>query len=237
MAEALIDLEQVLRFRSKQEKLTSQEVDFLMTWKSNTLQQLTVGACAGGAIAWSATGNLNRMLRINLAGGAAALTAAWRLRQSCNSSIEQILSMDGSRMQRELANIILKRYQNHPMTTKLISKRFYCENVFDDSTSDIPKSRWRFRNTFVESSPHPQMTENNESHDTHDSKTGPEINPVPMKNGFVAMENPFDCVFGLPASVEEIQRPVTTKPPRKHNNRKQRRAHRRHQAHHQDVYS
>lgn len=60
---------------------------------------------------------------------------------------------------------------------------------------------------------------------------------IQMKNGFVAMENPFDCVFGLPASVEEIQRPVTTKPPRKHNNRKQRRAHRRHHAHHQDDYS
>ncbi|KAM0014456.1 hypothetical protein Hdeb2414_s0035g00727731 [Helianthus debilis subsp. tardiflorus] len=239
MAESLIDLEQVLRIRSKQEKLTSQEANFLMAWKGNTLQQLTVGACAGGALAWSVTGNLNRMLRINLAGGAAALTAAWRFKRSVNSCIEQILSMDGSRMQRELANIILKRYPNHPVTTKLISKRFYCENVFDDSASDIPKLRWRFRNTFVESPPHPQTTDNHESHvdDDDDAKIGPELKPVPMNGGFVAMENPFDCVFGLPPSVEEIRRPVTAKSTRKHNNRKQRRSQRRHHAHHQDDYS
>ncbi|KAK9076916.1 hypothetical protein SSX86_005251 [Deinandra increscens subsp. villosa] len=229
MAESLIDLEQVLRSK-QQVKLTSKEVNFLMTWKDNTLQQLAVGACAGGAIAWSATGNLSRMLRINLAGGAAAMTAAWRFRRSVNSCIEQILCMDGSLMQRELANIMLKRYPNHPMTTKLVSKRFYCENVFDDSTSDIPKSRWRFRNTFVESPPHPQRTDNHESYD-HDAKVGPDLKPVPINNGFVAMENPFDCIFGVPPSVEEIRRPVT---PRKHSNRRQRRSQRRHHSSHQD---
>ncbi|KAI3754903.1 hypothetical protein L1987_54695 [Smallanthus sonchifolius] len=229
MAESLIDLEQVLR--SKQEKLTSQEANFLMTWKASILQQLTVGACAGGAITWSATWNLNRMLRINLVGGAAAMTAVWRFRRSVNSGIEQILCMDGTLMQRELANIILKRYPNHPLTTKLISKRFYCENVFDDSTSDIPKSRWRFRNNFVESPSHPQRR------DDHDAKISPELKPVPMNNGFDAMENPFDCIFGLPPSVEEIRRPVTAKSPRKHNNRKQRRSQRRHHTHNQDDYS
>ena len=75
---------------------------------------------------------------------------------------------------------MLKRYPNYPLTTKLISKRFYCENVFDDTTSDIPKSRWRFRNNFVESAAHPQQrTENHESYD-HDAKTGPERKPVPV---------------------------------------------------------
>lgn len=37
--------------------------------------------------------------------GAAALTATLRFKQSVNSCIEQILSMDGSRMQKELANM------------------------------------------------------------------------------------------------------------------------------------
>ncbi|PWA76303.1 hypothetical protein CTI12_AA235850 [Artemisia annua] len=202
MAESLIDLENVLR--SKQGKLSTQEANFLMNWKESTLRQLTVGACAGGAIAWSATGSLSRMLRINLAGGAATIAATWRFRSSVNSCIEQILCMDGSRMQKELANIMLKRYPNYPLTTKLISKRFYCENVFDDTTSDIPKSRWRFRNNFVESAAHPQQrTENHESYD-HDAKTGPERKPVPINNAFVAMENPFDCVFGLPTKVSDM---------------------------------
>ncbi|GJS01124.1 mitochondrial intermediate peptidase [Tanacetum coccineum] len=291
MAESLIDLENVLR--SKQGKLSSQEANFLMNWKESTLRQLTVGACAGGAIAWSATGSLSRMLRINLAGAAdlfasmmeeikarlvsitvkesnnisitskadalyldiefpakavgqlgdalavglsaAAVAATWRFRSSVNSCIEQILCMDGSRMQKELANIMLKRYPNYPLTTKLISKRFYCENVFDDTTSDIPKSRWRFRNNFVESAAHPQQrTENHESSD-HESKTGPERKPVPINNAFVAMENPFDCVFGLPTKVEEIRRPVPATLPRKHS-RKHRRSQRRHQNHQQDEF-
>ncbi|KAL8265008.1 hypothetical protein R6Q59_023138 [Mikania micrantha] len=236
MADSLIDLEHVIR--SKQVKLTSQEANFLMTWKANTIQQLTVGACAGGAIAWSATGSLNRMLRINLAGGAAAITAAWRFRQSINHCIEQVLCMDGSRMQRELANIMLKRYPDHPVAAKLISKRFYCENVFDDSTSDMPKSRWRLRNNFVESPPHPQRTDDHESYDHNDdAKMGPEIKPESMSNGFVAMENPFECIFGVPPSVEEIRRIVTTKSTKKHSNRKQRRSQRRHHIHHQDEYS
>nr|GEY35961.1 hypothetical protein [Tanacetum cinerariifolium] len=203
MAESLIDLENVLR--SKQGKLSSQEANFLMNWKESTLRQLTVGACAGGAIAWSATGSLSRVLRINLAGGAAAVAATWRFRSSVNSCIEQILCMDGSRMQKELANIMLKRYPNYPLTTKLLSKRFYCENVFDDTTSDIPKSRWRFRNNFVESAAHPtqQRTENHESSD-HDAKSGPERKPVHINNAFV-MENPFDCVFGLPTKKKLLQ--------------------------------
>lgn len=79
---------------------------------------------------------------------------------------------------------MLKRYPNHPMTTKLISKRFYCENVFDDSTSDIPKSRWRFRNNFVESVAHQQHTDHHESYD-HDAKVVPERKPVPVVSIFV----------------------------------------------------
>ncbi|CAI9265617.1 unnamed protein product [Lactuca saligna] len=73
----------------------------------------------------SATGNRHRLFRINLAGGAAAITETWRFRKSVNLCIEQILCMDGSRMQKELANIMLRRYPNHPTITKLISKRFY----------------------------------------------------------------------------------------------------------------
>ncbi|XP_024960308.1 uncharacterized protein LOC112500924 isoform X1 [Cynara cardunculus var. scolymus] len=231
MAESLLDLEQVLRSK-QQDKLSSQEANFLMTWKEKTLRQLAVGAVAGGAIAWSATGNLDKMFRINLAGGAAAITSMWRFRRSIYSCIEQVLCMDGSRMQKELANIMLKRYPNHPMTRNLLSKRFYCENVFDDSTSDMPKSRWRYRNNFVESAAHPQRADNHESYG-HDANIGPEHKPVPMNNGFVAMENPFDCIFGVPPSVEEIRRPVPATPPRRHS-RKHRRSQRRHQIHDRD---
>lgn len=226
---SLLDLEEVLR--SQQDKLSSQEENFLMTWKEKVFSQFAVGAVAGGAIAWSATGNLHKMFRISLAGGAAVITSRWTFKRSFNSCIEQILCMDGSRMQKDLANIMLKRYPNHPETRNLLSKHFYCENVFDDSTSDTPKSRWRYRNNFVESAAHPQRTD--ESYDP-DANIGPEHKSVPMNNnGFVAMENPFDCIFGLPASVEEIRRSVPTAPPRRHS-RKHRRSQRRHQINGQD---
>nr|KAJ0189298.1 hypothetical protein LSAT_V11C800450760 [Lactuca sativa] len=134
-----------------------------------TLTHLTVGAGIGVAITWSATGNLHRLFRINLVGGVAAITTTWRFRKSVNSCIEQILYMDGSRMQKELANIMLRRYADHPITTKLISKRFYCDHVFDDSTSDMLKSRWHFRNNLVESPPHPQQPNTRESYDHDDN--------------------------------------------------------------------
>ncbi|XP_071729738.1 uncharacterized protein [Rutidosis leptorrhynchoides] len=231
MAESLIDLENVLR--SKKEKLSSQEANFLMTWKEKTLQQLTVGAVAGGAIAWSVTGRFHRFLRINVAGGAAAITASWRFRRSVNSCVEQILCMDGTVIQKELANIMLRRYPQHPMTTKLISTRFYCENVYDDTTSNIPKSRWRFRNNFVESAAHPQQVDKNESYD-HNDKTSSERKPIPMSSGFASMENPLDCVFGLPKSVEEIKRPVPVASTKKVSRKHRRRSQRRHRTHDED---
>nr|XP_043628735.1 uncharacterized protein LOC122600135 [Erigeron canadensis] len=231
MAESLIDLETLLR--SKPEKLSSQEVNFVNTWKDKTLQQLTAGAVAGGAFTWSATGSFNRSLRINLAGGVAAISASWRFRRSVNSCVEEILCMDGTRMQKELANIMLKRYPNHPLTRKHIPKRFYCENVIDDSTTDIPKSRWRFRNTFFENPPHPQEADNNVSYD-HDAKIGSGRKPVPMSSGFVAMENPFDCIFGLPSSVEEIRRPAPPTSSRKQIRKHNRKSRRRHHSHHED---
>ena len=64
----------------------------------------------------------------------------------------------------------------------------------------------------------------------------PELITIQINNAFVAMENPFDCVFGLPTKVEEIRRPVPATLPRKHS-RKHRRSQRRHQNHQQDEYS
>nr|KAJ0208189.1 hypothetical protein LSAT_V11C500272710 [Lactuca sativa] len=73
---------------------------------------------------------------------------------------------------------MLRRYRSHPTTTKLISKRFYCEHVFGDSTSDMPKSSWRFCNKFVESPPYPQS--NTRESYGHDDNIVPEHKPVPV---------------------------------------------------------
>ncbi|KAJ9550442.1 hypothetical protein OSB04_014487 [Centaurea solstitialis] len=225
-------------------KLSTEEENFVMTWKENTIRQVIVGATAGAAIPWSVTlrrdllferivtRNFDNLYRIYVAVGSALFASRWSFNRSITSRIENILCMEGTQMQKDLASLMLQRHPNHPVTRNLIPKHFYCEKVFDESTSDMPKSRWRYRNNFVESAAHPQRTENHESYN-HDAKIGPKHKPVPMNNGFVAMETPFDYIFGVPPSVDEIQLPVPAAPSRRHS-RRHRRSQRRHQIHDDD---
>ncbi|KAA8548651.1 hypothetical protein F0562_000335 [Nyssa sinensis] len=101
MGEALFELEQILRSKQSQGTLTSQEANVLMTCKAKAIKDFTIGAGAGGSIAWI---------------GAAAFFGLWKFGRSLDSCIEHILSLDGSRMQKELANIMLKKYQNNQWT-------------------------------------------------------------------------------------------------------------------------
>ncbi|RVW55825.1 hypothetical protein CK203_075805 [Vitis vinifera] len=47
---------------------------------------------------------------------------------------------------------------------QLISNHFYSEKVFDDSTSDKPKLRWRHRNFFGDGASHNQGTHDDDDH-------------------------------------------------------------------------
>jgi hypothetical protein len=59
---------------------------------------------------------------------------------------------------------MVTKYQNDPSLMKLISKHFYSERIYDDSTSNTPKLRWRYRNFFSDNASH----NGNRTHD-HDS--------------------------------------------------------------------
>lgn len=62
-----------------------------------------------------------------------------------------------------------------------ISKHFYPENVFDDSTVDQPKLRWRYRNFFVEDVPQSEITwddSSNEKTDVKPEKTDVKAEPI-----------------------------------------------------------
>lgn len=52
---------------------------------------------------------------------------------------------------------------------QLISKQFYCEEVFDDSTSERPKIRWRYRNYFSDNIALGQRTHDSNSQADLDS--------------------------------------------------------------------
>lgn len=59
---------------------------------------------------------------------------------------------------------IVNKYQDNPWRMQLISNHFYSEKVFDDSTSDKPKLRWRHRNFFGDGASHNQGTHDDDDH-------------------------------------------------------------------------
>ncbi|CAK9160694.1 unnamed protein product [Ilex paraguariensis] len=67
-------------------------------------------------------------------------------------------------------------------TTHLLSKHFYSEKVYDDSSSDQPKLRWRHRNFFADNGA-PQRSHVSDSSDdkTDSEKTDTEKMDVELK--------------------------------------------------------
>ncbi|XP_015888200.2 uncharacterized protein LOC107423184 [Ziziphus jujuba] len=176
MAETLFELEQVLL--AKKEKLTPQEANILLNCRSKAVKNFTVGALVGAGIGWTATPRLSRLLRVYLSGGAAAFLGLWRFGRSLNSCVDHILELDGSRIQRELANIMATKHGDDPWIMQLMSRRFYSEKVYDDSTSDQPKIRWRYRNFYSDDIINGQRTHENDSHSNFqgDSRRDSQIN-------------------------------------------------------------
>ncbi|KAL6970434.1 hypothetical protein U1Q18_030134 [Sarracenia purpurea var. burkii] len=237
--EAVFELEQILR--SKQEILTSQEANVLMKCKALAIKELTIGAAAGGGIAWLATQRLSHLVRINLSAGTGALCAVWRFGNSLDTNIGHILSLDGSKIQKELANIILKRYGDDQTAMQLISKHFYSEKVFDDSCTDQPKVRWRYRNFFGDNVAYSQNTRDGDSYGDKtdsaetDAENTEELKRVIGNTGWDSFSNPLDYICGIPGSSEEIHHNTSSGTSSKKPGRSYRRSRRRHRMRHHDV--
>ncbi|KAH1091444.1 hypothetical protein J1N35_018701 [Gossypium stocksii] len=246
MGDALFELEQNLR--SRKEQLTRQEENIFQRCKSSALNNFTAGVIAGGGLVWAATWKLNRLLRVNLSGGAAVILGFWKFGNSLDLSVDHILALDGTRMQSELANIIVKKYRHDPWKMRLISKHFYLEEVFDDSTSG-PNVRWRYRNFFGDNVDQDQGTHRDSqdvSHkaspsDIHNNfdrkKTDLKSEQVPVKSGFDLMADPLDCVFGYTVTSEEIHHSTPSSMSSRAKSRAHRRANRRRRWHHQEASS
>ncbi|CAI0465929.1 unnamed protein product [Linum tenue] len=159
MGAALLELEQVLR--SQKEYLTAPEAQLLQVCKSSAIRAFTFGAFLGGSTAWAVTWRLSRVLRVNISGGAAAFLGFWRFGHSLESCVDHILSKDGSRLQRELANLMVKNHSHIPWAKQLLCKRFYMETVYNDTGSGEAMLRWRHRNYSGDSE---QKTGNSDHH-------------------------------------------------------------------------
>ncbi|CAJ2650946.1 unnamed protein product [Trifolium pratense] len=171
MGEALFDLEQLLI--SKKAKLTPQEVNILQSCKSKAVRNFTVSSLFGGAVVYAATRKLSKPFRVNIAAGAGAFCGLWIFSRSLFSCADHILTLDGSILQKELANIMVTKYQNDPSLMNLISKHFYSERIYDDSTSNTPKLRWRYRNFFSDNAINGNRAQDHDSYnDSHDKSQG-----------------------------------------------------------------
>lgn len=60
---------------------------------------------------------------------------------------------------------MVTKYHDKPSVMQLISKHFYSERLFDDSTSNTPKFRWRYRNFYSDNVVHGQTTHDPDSYD------------------------------------------------------------------------
>lgn len=235
MGEALFDLEHVLR--SKKEQLTLEEANVLLQWRAQAMRDFTVGFGGGSIVTWLATQRLRYLLRLNITLGAAAACGFWRVGRSVESSVEHILSLEGTRIQRELANIMLMKYHNDPWVMQRLSKHFYSEEVYDDSSVDRPTLRWRFRNFFGDPVTRSESTSYRDETDSQNNdvkKTTTEPKQVNVDTAWDIMENPFDLIFGQPGDVETVPHADTPSISSLRQRRRERRARRRHRRHHQD---
>ncbi|GMN46711.1 hypothetical protein TIFTF001_015909 [Ficus carica] len=267
MGEVLFELDQVLR--SKQHKLTLQEANALLNCKSKALKDYAVGSIFGAGISWIATSKLSLFGRISVSAGASAFAGLWRLGSSFDSCLDHILALEGSKMQKELATIydsndrLVTKYRDDPWRMRQMSKHFYSERVFDDTTSDQPKIRWRYRNFFSDQVVRGQSSNESNSRgdsqgdygsdshsdynsNTHSGSSGarPDTRKDSESRKFnfepkqappvIDSMDPLDCFFGYSA-MEEIHPPnPSTTSPRTHT-RSHKRAHRRRRMRQQDV--
>lgn len=242
MAELLIELNGLLI--SRKIALTTEESKLLNSWRQSTLRDFGIGALGASLATWLVTRRLHNLFRVNLAVGAGWFCGKWRFKKSLDSGVELILSQHGTRLQKELGEIMLKKYQHNPPVAQFVSKYFYSENVYDDDSTDKPKPRWRFRSTYGEIFASHEVegddSFNKKSHleNTDPRKTNLERKLTNMNDVGVGVatalestEDPFDCILGHQMSAEEIHHPDApgTLPTRR--NHSHRRSHSRRRMH------
>ncbi|CAA6653801.1 unnamed protein product [Spirodela intermedia] len=124
MGEVLAELERVLRSDPK-ETITLDEELVLQKCKTRAVNTFLTSAGISSALVWG--------------GRCCAFMGGWTFDKSLNSSVQSILAAHGTRMQRE------RHVQEFTKPWVPISKIFYPEHVYDDSSREKP-----LRNTSVD---------------------------------------------------------------------------------------
>eukprot|EP00252_Welwitschia_mirabilis_P008100 TRINITY_DN19805_c0_g1_i1.p1 TRINITY_DN19805_c0_g1~~TRINITY_DN19805_c0_g1_i1.p1 ORF type:complete len:228 (-),score=45.36 TRINITY_DN19805_c0_g1_i1:395-1078(-) len=225
MGDALAELES--RLKSYKFKLTSTEENTLRECKDKAVKEFMFGSLIASGVTWTATSRFGFRNRLNAAGAAAMVTGIWRFRSALNSSLDHILSLDGSRLQRELATIILANHSHNPKRMQLVSKYYYVEKVFDDSNLEVPVSRWRHRNVSGDSQSFRRVEDLTNSQKASGKPQNSDSSVILGRKASDLYVDPFEFLFTEEQKCEETSLRANGKPERRHS-RRHRRANRRH---------
>ncbi|KAG9142376.1 hypothetical protein Leryth_020057 [Lithospermum erythrorhizon] len=130
--------------------------------------------------------------------------------------------MEGKRIKDEMAKIVLVKYRDNPSVMQRVSKHFYSENVYDDSSLDRPKLRWRVRSVFSDPVAFERMRTHvddpdNETTSKETTTAAEKIKNLQkqshMRASIDSIVDPFDYVFGLPQPMMDNQPGASSMPP------------------------
>ncbi|GAA0147613.1 hypothetical protein LIER_07270 [Lithospermum erythrorhizon] len=243
MGEALVDLEKILR-SNKVNAMTLEEANIIMACKAQGIRDLVIGSATSTMVAYLATPKLGRVNRICLTTGVGSCVGLWWFGRSLDSCVDHILSMEGKRIKDELAKIVLMKYRDNPSVMQRVSKHFYSENVYDDSSMDRPKLRWRKRTFYSDPIAYQRMRTHADDPDneiTYKERTTAADKIKMLRNQEYirttvdSIVDPFDHVFGLAPPMSENHQPDSSvlHAQSTHSQRRSRRRHRK--RHHENV--
>ncbi|KAL9237633.1 hypothetical protein vseg_012159 [Gypsophila vaccaria] len=235
------ELYTLLVTKNGQDKITKAEVDFFLNWRAKALRSAVAGGTVATSFAFIASRKLNTFNRLILSGGSGVFTGLWRLQEAYVKCGDQILGLDGTRMQHELKKIVLQRYGNNPHKMKSFSKYFYGEEVYTDSNPEHPRLVFRQRHLFMD---YPKVT-NDDAYGVSDvddrqqnhqqssidrnspKQEGPnmEIKQVRINPGIslYGYGDPLEVLFGSAFKKDETEQPKDTAKVQGRNQKKLRR--------------
>ncbi|KAJ6808856.1 uncharacterized protein M6B38_279460 [Iris pallida] len=195
MGDVLAELENMLRSKPAKDRITAKEELVLLACKAKAIRDFTIGACASSAVVWIATKRFTHGQRFNTSVGSAMIAGMWKFNRTLNSCVDQILGLQGSRLQLELAFIILAKHQQDESRMNLVRKYFYPEEVFSDTKPDSPFFRWRYRNMYFDNSAHERTEEYKDESCEEKSDEQKRVQSTSTGGGDMTADT-FDILFG-----------------------------------------
>ncbi|KAJ3702452.1 hypothetical protein LUZ61_006157 [Rhynchospora tenuis] len=133
-----------------QRKLSKQEQELFKSFILSSSADFCKGAVGSISVVWPAFWAIPTISRLALSTVAGVVVGKWYGGRTIDATIDRSLGLQGTRVQRELASLILRKYKDDKSLQMLLRKHFYSELVFRDVNSEVPVFLWRPRNTYVE---------------------------------------------------------------------------------------